>query len=363
MRNYQVQALLVAAFLVSVAATSATSAVYAQDMPDIPSMPGFEEISGTYVNEEAGVEVTFPEGWSGVASEIVGFTATVFEGGMEAMQQSEGDFPTVMALAVIDKSEVEDPTSPPSPSEEKSNVKCEQLSAESVTVSGAKGAQIVWSCTDEEGKAYKGKIIMAERETQWVSFSFIGTPEKFDDSIAKFDSSAKTLKIAGLRDLSLSMEDIRKVMDESSGDNDGAMSTDKMMSVTVGGETVNVSIKSASTISNLAVNEESKVLSFKADAAGDTMITVGKVLKGPYTVIVNGQPTEDFQESTDSQGVESISVSHAAGADVSITGTQVVPEFPLVVAGSIIAALIGIVAFAGRTKLFGFRTTGSGSLM
>jgi hypothetical protein len=37
----------------------------AQSMPDIPGMPQMTEVSGAYANADVGVEITFPDGWSG----------------------------------------------------------------------------------------------------------------------------------------------------------------------------------------------------------------------------------------------------------------------------------------------------------
>jgi hypothetical protein len=106
-------------------------------------------------------------------------------------------------------------------------------------------------------------------------------------------------------------------------------------------------------VSNFALNEESKTVSFNADGTGsDTTIAIGSILEGPYTVMVDGQATTDFEESVDSQGVKTITTTHGSGAhEVSISGTQVVPEFPI--AGlAAIASVVGVVVVAGRTRLF-----------
>ncbi|MGH9991739.1 MAG: hypothetical protein ACREAZ_03745, partial [Nitrososphaera sp.] len=71
--------------------------------------------------------------------------------------------------------------------------------------------------------------------------------------------------------------------------------------------------------------------------------------EGPYTVMVDGQATQ-VEEGQDG-GVSTITVPHSSGAhEITITGTQVVPEFPFAAVG-IAAALIGIVTVIGRTKL------------
>jgi hypothetical protein len=113
-----------------------------------------------------------------------------------------------------------------------------------------------------------------------------------------------------------------------------------------------VAAQSSSQISDFALNEEIKMISFKTDGTGtETTVAVGKVLEGPYTVMVDGQATTDYEESTDSEGTKTITTAHGSGAhEVTISGTQVVPEFPMV-AVAVVAASIGAVAIFGRFRL------------
>jgi hypothetical protein len=125
-----------------------------------------------------------------------------------------------------------------------------------------------------------------------------------------------------------------------------------MMSVTIAGEPIQVSVESVSTVSAFALDEESKMLTFTTDGTGtETTVAVGSVLEGPYTVMVDGEATTDFEESTDEQGTKTITTTHGTGThDVSISGTQVVPEFPLAALGAI-AAAVGVVAVLGRARI------------
>jgi hypothetical protein len=126
--------------------------------------------------------------------------------------------------------------------------------------------------------------------------------------------------------------------------------TASMMPVMVAGESVNVSVESASTISAFALDEASKTLSFKTDGTGaETTVKVGSVLEGPYTVLVDGQASRAEERQVD--GVNTLTIAHTSGThDVTVTGTQVVPEFPVAIIG-IVAAMIGTIAVLGRTKL------------
>ncbi len=123
------------------------------------------------------------------------------------------------------------------------------------------------------------------------------------------------------------------------------------MSVTVEGSPIDVSVTSSSTISAFNINEESKTLSFRTSGTGtETVIAVGAVLEGPYTVMVDGQATE--AEESQEDGVSTLTVPHSSGDhEVTVTGSQVVPEFPVAMIG-VIAVVIGVVAVVGRTKVF-----------
>lgn len=128
--------------------------------------------------------------------------------------------------------------------------------------------------------------------------------------------------------------------------------------VTVAGETIEVELNSSSTISEFALNEASKSITFKADGengtAGVTEISIGRVLEGPYAVTIDGQVTsnvEVMQAAASGESIIRISYTHSA-RDIVITGTNVVPEFPLALIG-VVAAVMGVVSLLGRSRLAG----------
>jgi predicted secreted protein with PEFG-CTERM motif len=72
-------------------------------------------------------------------------------------------------------------------------------------------------------------------------------------------------------------------------------------------------------------------------------------LAGPYAVTIDGQLAKDYvMEDEQTMRLSLLSGSH----DISISGTQVVPEFPIALIG-LIVAMVGIVAIIGRTKILG----------
>jgi len=322
------------AFLAAFALLISTTAISAYAQPT-----GMEEVSGEYATADDGVKLTFPDGWSGFAFDTQGiFMATVLPGGVEGSESQD----RAMMLIVADKSDI-DPTDPNSfsPSEDAPDCSSPPTPTET-TVSGKKGFEMTMECTDNEGKAVKMKMTMAETADKWIGFMYISPPAEFDADLGAYDAAVDTIQIQGAIDASVpSMPPT----------DDGEMEA-MPMPVMVAGESIDVSVESTSTISGFALDEATKTLSFKADGTGDnTVVSVGSVLEGPYTVMVDGQATTQFEESTDADGVKTVSVPHSSGAhDVTITGTQVVPEFPIAVLG-IVAALIAVVSVVGRTRL------------
>ncbi|MGI0037202.1 MAG: hypothetical protein ACRD99_02440 [Nitrososphaera sp.] len=322
MNKYAQEAFLAGILLLlPVAAVSA----YAQGMP--------QEVSGTYTNAELGVEITFPVGWSGfeVAQTPDTTLVATSPGGL-----SEPDPATMktITLLITDKG-ARDPSDPSSLTQ--NVIDCNEPSIESRTVAGVQGTQVTVECPSTDQKF---RMVAVETADNIVAVMFMTPTSEFESNLGAFDSAVASLTVQGASGTG--------GIPTTPTDDEP---TTSMQSVMVGGEAIQVSIESASTVSALALNEESKMLSYKTDGTGtETTVAVGSVLEGPYTVMVDGEATTEFEESTDAQGTKTITTSHGEGAhEVSISGTQVVPEFPLAVLGAI-AAVVGVIAVLGRTR-------------
>jgi hypothetical protein len=246
-----------------------------------------------------------------------------------------------MMLMIADKSQVEEaPTDPADVSQDDSGVDCTPLSSEPITVSGVRGVEAIIECTDEDGEKTKWKQVHAETETRWISVMYSSPAAEFDADVGLFDTAVDSLSLTGAIDSQI----------PAGGGMEDEDTTSSMMPVMVAGESVDVSVESASTISAFALDEASKTLSFKTDGTGaETTVKVGSVLEGPYTVLVDGQATRALEKQVD--GVNTLVIPHTSGShDVTVTGTQVVPEFPIAIIG-IVAAMIGTIVVLGRTKL------------
>ncbi len=335
--------LAIAAMLFAGAVFSQASA---QDIPDIPGMPQMTEVSGTYTNADAGVEITFPEGWSGTEIAMdTGIIVSVYKGGLESA--SSGETPTTIFLSATEKQEVEEDV-PTDPSTDE--MPCEVLSTAEVQVSGVKAVESVAQCT-VEGETVKAKTTVVNTEARWVVVSFMAPEDEFDENEGDYDSSVDSLQVEGAIDVE-GAGDIGGAVDGVTG----AMET-KIEMVMIAGEEVEVEFNSSSTISNVELDEASKTLAFTVEGEdgteGTTEISIGSVLEGPYTVAIDGETTENFEVTDDGvAGETTLTVSYTHSVhEITVTGTSVVPEFPVAALGAI-AAVIGAVAVLGRTRMF-----------
>jgi predicted secreted protein with PEFG-CTERM motif len=130
-----------------------------------------------------------------------------------------------------------------------------------------------------------------------------------------------------------------------------------IQTLSVAGANIDVTVKSSSNITAFSLDEETKTLSFAVEGEegteGVTEITIGRILEGPYAVAVDGDVTTDF-EIDEASGETVIRLSYVHGIDeVTITGTNVVPEFP-VAAVALAASIVGIIAVTARYGKFSF---------
>jgi hypothetical protein len=128
------------------------------------------------------------------------------------------------------------------------------------------------------------------------------------------------------------------------------------LSVQVGESTIQVDANSSSTISEFSLDEANKRVTFQVDGEtgtrGTTELTIGRILEGPYTVTIDGQVVTDFEVSEVSgESILTLDYDHSV-QDVTIAGTNVVPEFPLATIG-LLVAMIGIGIVLARSSKAG----------
>ncbi len=86
------------------------------------------------------------------------------------------------------------------------------------------------------------------------------------------------------------------------------------------------------------------------------MISIGRILEGPYVVTVDGEVTVSVQV-VESAGAEvtTIEIAHRADSEeITVAGTNVVPEFPAYALAGVASAL-GAAILMTRRRVFGNR--------
>jgi len=339
--NSQSTKAIVAGFVVLFLVT-ATSA-YAQ------APPSMKEVSGTYVNSSAGVTVTFPSGWSGF--EIAtpsGTIATTSPGGM-----SESDPATMktIGLLVSDKSQGKDPKDPGSFSNDAND--CNAPTIKSRDVAGVKGIEATVVCPTSKETI---RMVTVQTSSNWIVLMYMAPTADFDGQVAAFDSTVSSLQVQGAVNSDAGAGGNNSGNDNS-GSNLGLQLKTEIHQVLLQGKNKDISVVTNSTISNFRLEEQNKRVVFTVEGQsgthGSTEIPIGQMLRGPYNVAIDGKSTTDFQVTN--EGTENammkLSYTHSTH-DITVTGTNVVPEFPIALVGAI-AAIIGIVAVMGRTNLMG----------
>jgi hypothetical protein len=178
MRGYAQQALLAVILLLPVAAVSA----YAQDMP--------QQVSGTYIDQRNGVEITFPDGWSGFAVSQTAETTLVATspGGL-----SESDPATMKTinLLVTGKGgrDVNDPSSLT-----QDVIDCSPPTIGSRTVAGVQGTEVTVECPST---SQKFRMVAVETAENIVGVMYMAPSAEFEANLAAFDSAVGSLKVQG----------------------------------------------------------------------------------------------------------------------------------------------------------------------
>jgi hypothetical protein len=118
-------------------------------------------------------------------------------------------------------------------------------------------------------------------------------------------------------------------------------------------EPVAFTIGSSSELSNITFDEQAKQLSFTA-SEGIVTLSISSILEGPYTVMVNGEPAIDYGVYEDREtGETKLALVYEEGThETAITGTNVVPEFPLPILFLIAGIMTVIIIGKTRPNLF-----------
>lgn len=122
------------------------------------------------------------------------------------------------------------------------------------------------------------------------------------------------------------------------------------------GETIDLEMESTSQVTGLALDQESNRITFRVEGetgtTGVTRVPVGRILSGPYTVMMDGQPFDDF-EVLQRQGETIIKLTYTHSVhEVTVTGASVVPEFPAALMAALVALSLVAVITLGRLRFY-----------
>lgn len=282
-----------------------------------------QEISGKYVNSEAGISIELPGGWRGFESVQDNTTVVTV---VPPIDETGASF---MTIALHDAS---------SYGEEE----CKASSIEYAKLNSMSTLQTEAECEIQMMKMKSKGYVFATKD-KIVDISYVApTTQDYNLNLDKFEQAIKTLSIKNTVDvtayvpLSIDFKSSKK-------------------QVTVDDKPYTIEVTSSSNVSNIEFNQEDSQLSFavqgESGTKGTSFIKVDKVLEGPYIVTADGVST-DFdiiEDSATGQSTIAVSYSHDAHSIV-VAGTRVIPEFPFTMVG-VIAAIIGLVVMT-RIKLY-----------
>ena len=207
---------------------------------------------------------------------------------------------------------------------------------------------ITLNCTQMD-KDWKLKGYYFQTEKNFVEISFLAVSgSDYDTNVGAFDKSAATLSIPG----TITAPSI--ILD--SGPATAAALKPHLERVDIGsGKTVNLTFDTSSNISGFVFDEAGKKITFSVSGAdgtnGTTELNLGALLLGPYLVSLDGHPVTNFETGTDPvTGGATVTIHyHHSSHEITVAGSQVVPEFALPLVG-MLSALMAIVALIGRKR-------------
>ena len=280
--------------------------------------------TGKYSNQQFGFELTLPAGWKGF--ENPGINSTTFHAnpynGIDAQ-------PASLHIIVDAFNQLEMSTCLEETHTYTSSI---------VTVNGMPAVKCVFNFNQFETYYFKNSEhnYMIELDaTHYIAYS--DTPS-FDAYMNQMRSILGTLKIDNAVD--------------PQSESDSASLTSHVERLHLPDKDIDIAFDSSSDISAVNFDESGKRLQFRVSGTegtlGTTVLHIGSLLKGPYVVTFDGRPITNFTTSND--GTITLRYHHSSHT-ISVSGAEVVPEFPIPVLGAI-ASVIGIIAIIGRMKLF-----------
>lgn len=279
-----------------------------------------DEFRNNYINPEGDTKIEFPYAW----------TMTQHDGIQVAFPGVSDDNGTktsrgFIALSTFNRSSLQsDLSNVISQQATKSSSNsddCSDPSDSYLKVNDMSALKTTEQCNGVNNKM-KSIVYTFFTKDKIISLSYAAaSPDEFDLYMPVFERSLQTLKIDNVMDFQSAQETILHL-------------NPLTFQAQLNGSPVNVKLDTSSKISNFTFSESNKKVSFTVsgdDQIGFTFVSLGNILKAPYTVTFDGNTVTDFETITDqSTGDTMIKLTyHQSAHDVVITGASAVPEFPL----------------------------------
>lgn len=300
-------------------------------------------------DHESGLGLVLPDGWQSYRVEL-GNATTILAYPQKSVEDSFSNTGSSIVVRIENLSRVMESSEDENESSNDNESVCDALKEEHI-VWVSDDLEMLW--TEQNCRIYGADAAKIREYTSFTSdyiiqISFLATDESsFQETLPLFERVISSTTLDGA---------INAFHTDRYDHLFGTTSYNQ--TVTAMNATYNVHLStSSSNVTAFAFDEDLKMISFivsgESGVAGSTTVALSDVLQPPYVVTIDGDQRDDYiltyYHATNETGVN---ISYSKGThEITITGTTVVPEFPLPVIG-IIAGTLGVITLLDRTKLF-----------
>lgn len=304
-----------------------------------------QSVSGNFVDKSAGFEIDFPAGWSGIVVQerhpVVSPTGIGISGADVMMSVFMGERLELRNLIFSD-------IDPLAAQAVRMGDDCESSVREIVDLNGQNVFHTVHECDDDDGYSKTNSYIIPTL-TRAVVVSLTTTTESaYNRYVGDFERSIDTVKVS-------EPNDFRAALELTQGINKNFNQKFRVESLD---DEAELAVISSSDIDRVTFDEDGMsatiIVNEQKKTRGGIIVGPSGILEGPYDVMIDGDPAEDYMVIDDKENHEQLVYVGFTGGrhDIEVFGTEVVPEFPVhlagILAGVLSAAILAQRAIAGK---------------